>query len=93
MALAGPGADSETPRAVLAVSGDVPERERLATAFASIYAFEARVDFARLAALALAAPSAPEGTLRPNYLAASAAEDKLKAGLLRVPGIRGETSP
>jgi len=54
---------------------------------------EESLDFARLADLALVASPAPEGTLRPNYLAASAAEDKLKAGLLGVPGRRPETSP
>jgi hypothetical protein len=37
-------------------------------------------------------PPQPEGGLRPNYLAASAAEDKLKAGLLGVPGGKPETS-
>jgi tRNA threonylcarbamoyl adenosine modification protein YeaZ len=86
-------AGTDAPRAVLAVSGDVPERERLAQAFASILSFANEVDFARLAELALAAPPAPEGTLRPNYLAASAAEDKLKAGLLGVPAKRPGTSP
>lgn len=93
LALGGPGA-------VLAVSGSVPERERLDGAFAKVLAAEERMDFARLADLALAAPPAPEGALRPNYLAASAAEDKLKAGLLGVkarpgnePGPGRETSP
>lgn len=71
-------------KGTLAVSGDVPERERLDGAFAAVLRAEESLDFARLAALALAAPPAAEGTLRPNYLAASAAEDKLKAGLLGV---------
>jgi tRNA threonylcarbamoyl adenosine modification protein YeaZ len=98
LALAGPaegptGTGSDTREAVLAISGDVPERGRLEGAFGSILAFEDRVDFARLAALALASPPAPEGTLRPNYLAASAAEDKLKAGLLGVRAPRPGTSP
>jgi tRNA threonylcarbamoyl adenosine modification protein YeaZ len=73
----------------LMVSGNVPERERLASAFGSISAFEERVDFARLAALGLAGPPARDGALRPNYLAASAAEDKLRAGLLGKPGLPG----
>ena len=86
LALGGPGS-------ALAVSGSVPERERLAGAFGAVLAAEECLDFARLAAMALAVPPASEGTLRPNYLAASAAEDKLKAGLLGVPGPKPETSP
>lgn len=86
LALGGPGT-------ALAISGSVPERERLAGAFGAVLAAEECFDFARLAAMALAAPPASEGTLRPNYLAASAAEDKLKAGLLGVPGPKPETSP
>jgi tRNA threonylcarbamoyladenosine biosynthesis protein TsaB len=86
LALGGPGA-------ALAVSGTVPERGNLEAAFGPLLAAEERLDFARLAVLALGVPAAPEGTLRPNYLAASAAEDKLKAGLLGVPGKRPETSP
>ncbi len=70
------------PDATLAVSGETPGRESLAGAFGSILAAEERYDFARVAALALAAPASPDGTLRPNYLSASAAEDKLRAGLL-----------
>jgi tRNA threonylcarbamoyl adenosine modification protein YeaZ len=76
LALGGPGAS-------LAISGSIPERDRLEAAFGVLVA-EERMDFGRLAALAWAAPAAPAGTLRPNYLAASAAEDKLKAGLLGV---------
>jgi hypothetical protein len=86
LALGGPGS-------ALAVSGTIPERDRLEAAFGALCAAEERIDFARLADLALRVPAAPEGTLRPNYLAASAAEDKLKAGLLGVPGKRPETSP
>ncbi|MBW8887737.1 MAG: tRNA (adenosine(37)-N6)-threonylcarbamoyltransferase complex dimerization subunit type 1 TsaB [Fibrobacteres bacterium] len=88
-----------SPDAALAISGSIPERERLEAAFGLVLAAEERLDFGRLAALALAAAPAPAGTLRPNYLAASAAEDKLKAGLLGVkagkrgPGPGGETSP
>ena len=81
------------PGTVLAVSGPIPERDRLDAAFGAVIAAEERLDFARLAALALSAPPAPEGTLRPNYLAASAAEENLKAGLLGVPGPRREPSP
>jgi tRNA threonylcarbamoyl adenosine modification protein YeaZ len=77
LALGGPGA-------TLAVSGSIPERERLEAAFSGLLVAEERMDFGSLAALARAAPTAPAGTLRPNYLAASAAEDKLKAGLLGV---------
>lgn len=97
LALGGPGA-------TLAVSGSIPEKDRLEAAFATVLAAEERADFGRLAALAQAAAAAPAGTLRPNYLAASAAEDKLKAGLLGVktgrpgsagaaPGRAPETSP
>lgn len=73
----------------LATSGNVPEADRLASAFGMSLAFEDKVDFAALAALALALPPARDGALRPNYLAASAAEDKLRAGLLGKPGIPG----
>ncbi len=93
LALAGPAGAAGAPPPVLAVSGDIPERDRLAQAFPSILSLEDRIDFARLAALALAGPAVPEGSLRPNYLAASAAEDKLKAGLLGVSARRPETSP
>jgi len=87
------------PDACLAVSGSVPERERLEADFAQVLAAEASMDFGRLAELALSAAPAPAGTLRPNYLAASAAEDMLKAGRLGVkagkkgPGPGPETSP
>lgn len=93
-AAAGPHAPGpEAGKPVLAVSGGVPERDKLERAFGRVLALEDRVDFALLAALALAAAPAPEGALRPNYLAASAAEDKLKAGLLGVRGARPGTSP
>src|SRR6185369_14501727 len=46
----------------LAVSGTLPERERLEAAFAAIVAAEERLDFARVAELALAAPPAPAAT-------------------------------
>jgi tRNA threonylcarbamoyladenosine biosynthesis protein TsaB len=72
------------PDATLAVSGEAPGRDRLEAAFGAILPAEANYDFARVAALALASPASPEGTLRPNYLSASAAEDKLRAGLLGV---------
>jgi len=87
------------PGAALAVSGSIPERERLEAAFGMALAAEERMDFGRLAELALAAAPAPAGTLRPNYLAASAAEDMLKAGLLGVKSVKKgpasgtETSP
>lgn len=70
----------------LALSGNVPERDRLTAAFGPLIAFEERADFVRLAGLALAAPPAKDGALRPNYLAASAAENMLRAGLLGKPG-------
>lgn len=76
----------------LAVSGNVPERDRLAAAFGPLIAFEDRIDFALLAGLALAAPPAKDGALRPNYLAASAAENMLRAGLLGKPGPKGTSA-
>lgn len=82
-------ADAEGADRALAVSGNVPERDRLAAAFGPLIAFEERVDFARLAGLAMSGPPARDGALRPNYLAASAAEDKLRAGLLGKPGTPG----
>ena len=75
-----------SPRTGLVVSGNFPDRDRLAPAFAAVIAFEESVDFARLAALALAGEPIRDGVLRPNYLSASAAEDKLRAGLLGKPG-------
>ncbi len=75
--------------ACLAVSGNLPDRDRLAGVFARIAALEDGADFARIAALALAGDAVTNGVLRPNYLAASAAEDKLRAGLLGKP----ETHP
>lgn len=72
--------------AALAISGNVPERDRLAAAFGTIVEAEKVLDFARVAALALSVPAVVDGVLRPNYLAASAAEDKLRAGLLGKPG-------
>ena len=77
-----------SPSACLVVSGNVPDKDRLAGVFARIAALEDGVDFARLAALALAGVPVTDGVLRPNYLAASAAEEKLRAGLLGKPGTR-----
>lgn len=77
------------PDAVLAVSGEVPERERLARAFGTIASAEDAYPFAAVAGIALSRPPVPGGALRPNYLAASAAEEKRRAAA----GASGETSP
>jgi tRNA threonylcarbamoyl adenosine modification protein YeaZ len=65
----------------LVISGNFPDRDRIAPAFGTVLAFEERADFVRIAARAGQSPPVRDGVLRPNYLAASAAEDKRRAGL------------
>lgn len=69
------------PDSLLAVSGPVPDRARLAAAFGSIRSQEEDCDFGLLLALARSRPAVRDGVIRPNYLLASAAEEKrLAAG-------------
>jgi tRNA threonylcarbamoyladenosine biosynthesis protein TsaB len=67
----------------LITSGNFPDRERFRPAFASLERFEEAVDFGRIARMALAGPPVLDGILRPNYLMASAAEEKRRSA---VPG-------
>src|SRR5690606_31402012 len=62
--------------ATLIVSGNLPDRERFMAAFARVARFEDTADFVRMARLAAEVPAAPDGAIRPNYLMASAAEEK-----------------
>lgn len=79
-ALAGPGV-------FLMVSGNLPDRERLAPLFgAGLGHLEDTVDFARLVRLAAEATALPGGALRPNYLMASAAEEKRRSAGGDAPG-------
>jgi tRNA threonylcarbamoyl adenosine modification protein YeaZ len=63
-------------RAILITSGPFPERERLAGSFASAARMEDLADFPRILALARESPPVTDGVIRPNYLMASAAEEK-----------------
>lgn len=68
------------PRAALMVSGNLPDKEWLAPLFgAGLAHLETVVDFPRLARLAAESPPVPGAALRPNYLMASAAEEKRRA--------------
>ena len=75
------------PDAVLMLSGPVPDRARLSAAFGSIHAQEEACDFGRILSLARSLPPVRDGVIRPNYLLASAAEEKrLAAGNDKGPG-------
>lgn len=63
-------------RAVLMISGPMPEWERLALSFASVARMEEGADFPGILALAREKPPVADGVIRPNYLMASAAEEK-----------------
>jgi tRNA threonylcarbamoyladenosine biosynthesis protein TsaB len=67
------------PDVALITAGNVPDRERLKAAFGAMERFEDFADFGRIARLALSAPPVLDGVLRPNYLMASAAEEKRRA--------------
>lgn len=69
-----------SPDAILITSGNFPDRERMRPAFAELKRHEEVADFPALARLALSAPPVIDGVLRPNYLQASAAEEKRRAG-------------
>lgn len=60
----------------LVVSGPLPNRGRLASVFPSLFHLEEVMDFGIVARLAKARPAARDGAVRPNYLMASAAEEK-----------------
>lgn len=67
------------PGTTLVTSGSLPDRERFAAAFARLARFEDTADFLRMARLADEAPAVPDGAIRPNYLMASAAEEKRRS--------------
>lgn len=69
-----------SPDTVLITSGNFPDRERMRPAFAALLRHEEIADFPALARLALSAPAVIDGVLRPNYLQASAAEEKRRVG-------------
>jgi tRNA threonylcarbamoyl adenosine modification protein YeaZ len=65
--------------AVLMTSGNVPDLARLRSAYPSLVRFEDAADFGRIVRLAHASPAVTDGVLRPNYLMASAAEEKRRS--------------
>lgn len=65
-----------TPATTLVTSGHIPDRERMRNAFGAMARHEDIADFPRLARLAHAGRPVTDGVLRPNYLQASAAEEK-----------------
>lgn len=80
----------------LVVSGPLPDRGRLASAYSSLFHHEEVMDFGIVAKLARSRPAALAGSIRPNYLMASAAEEKKfgPAGAPHgAPGSAGGPSP
>jgi tRNA threonylcarbamoyl adenosine modification protein YeaZ len=71
--------DLAMPESWLVTSGSVPDRERLGLAFGRCLRYEDRVDFTRIARLAKGRDPVLDGVLKPNYLMASAAEEKRRA--------------
>ncbi len=69
-----------SPDAVLITAGHFPDRDRMRPAFAALMRHEESADFPGMARLALGVPPVLDGVLRPNYLQASAAEEKRRAG-------------
>lgn len=61
---------------ICVTSGPVPEREVLAAAFPALLRMEEIIDFGAVLRLAKGKPPAQGGAIRPNYLMASAAEEK-----------------
>ncbi|MDQ3003055.1 MAG: tRNA (adenosine(37)-N6)-threonylcarbamoyltransferase complex dimerization subunit type 1 TsaB [Fibrobacterota bacterium] len=82
--LAGWGVDG----ALLMTSGNVPDLPRLQSAFSAMVRFEDAADFGRIVRLAHGSPAVTDGVLRPNYLMASAAEEKRRAAG-GTPGVEG----
>lgn len=68
-----------SPDTVLITAGHFPDRDRMRPAFAALLRHEETADFPALARLALSIPPVTDGVLRPNYLQASAAEEKRRA--------------
>lgn len=66
-------------RAMLVTSGPVPDRDRLAAAFGTLVRLEEAMDFGKVMRLAKKGPPVTDGVIRPNYLMASAAEEKRRA--------------
>lgn len=85
--LAGWGVDG----ALLMTSGNVPDLPRLQSAFPAMVRFEDAADFGRIVRLAHGTPAVRDGVLRPNYLMASAAEEKRRAAG-GTPGAEGPVS-
>jgi tRNA threonylcarbamoyladenosine biosynthesis protein TsaB len=82
------------PETLLLTAGNVPDRERLKAAFGSMERFEDLADFGRMAGLALSGPPVLDGILKPNYLMASAAEEKRNSALSGpAPGAPAKDSP
>ena len=79
------------PGALLITFGSLPDRERFARSFTALARMEDCADFARVAALAKSRPPVLDGALRPNYLMASAAEEKRRAQ--GIYGAAGESQP
>lgn len=75
-----------TPQSVLITSGNFPDRGRFEGRFASLQRMEETADFAALVRLAQSRPPVLDGVIRPNYLMASAAEEKRR---LQGPGGQG----
>lgn len=69
-----------SPDTVLITAGHFPDRDRMRPAFAALMRHEESADFPGMARLALGIPPVLDGVLRPNYLQASAAEEKRRAG-------------
>lgn len=65
---------------ILITAGNFPDRERMGPVFAALRRHEETADFPALARLARSAPPVTDGVLRPNYLQASAAEEKRRTG-------------
>lgn len=66
-------------RAVLITSGPVPDRARLVAAFGTLVRLEEAMDFGKVLRLAKSGPPVTDGVIRPNYLMASAAEEKRRS--------------
>ncbi len=56
--------------------GNIPDRERLASVFASVQACDAGLNYSQVLDLALRVTPILDGVIRPNYIMASAAEEK-----------------
>jgi len=65
-----------SPRSILISSGNLPDRERFAGLFSEVKRMEEVADFAAIVRLARSRPPVLDGVIRPNYLMASAAEEK-----------------